>query len=396
MASLDENLDSRPLAGVRVLDLTRLLPGPLASLALADMGATVDKLEDPGAGDYLRHMPPSRDGLNGAFVTLNRDKRGGILDLKHPLGPPTLLRLCRAYDVLIESFRPGVLARLGLSHQTLCEANSRLIVCAITGYGQTGPLAHRAGHDLNYLARAGVLGVTGPSGGPPSVSGAQIADVAGGALWAVSAISAALYARERTGKGRVIDIAMSEGALPVAAFALSGVLAADDRTPRGEGYLDGGLAPYRCYQTSDGGYVALAALEPKFWLQFCSEVSIEPSMEALVPGPHQVALIARLEALFATRTRDAWAAVGAQRDCCLEPVLRPDELTRDAHLSARSVFFERDGQVLFRTPLASLDGELAHGTSAPRAGQDTREIWADAGFSAAEIDTLLQDGVVSE
>src|SRR5580704_6915913 len=198
-----------PLAGIRVLDLSRLLPGPFASLVLADLGARVDKIEDPAGGDYLRAMPPLRGDTSSMFLALNRNKRSACLDLKMERGRAALLKLTARYDVLLEQFRPGVLDRLGLGHRTLLETNPRLIVCALTGYGQDGPLANRAGHDLNYLARAGVLGMQGPAGAPPQPPGFQLADVGGG-LWCVVAILAALRERDRTGKGSVIDVAMSE------------------------------------------------------------------------------------------------------------------------------------------------------------------------------------------
>jgi crotonobetainyl-CoA:carnitine CoA-transferase CaiB-like acyl-CoA transferase len=386
-------MSSRPLEGVRVLDLTRLLPGPLATLALADLGARVDKLEDPGPGDYLRHMPPQRDGTNGAFIALNRDKRAGVLDLKNAEGARAFVRLVRAYDVLIESFRPGVLARLGLGHEVLLQSNPRLIVCAITGYGQNGPLADRAGHDINYLARAGVLGVTGPSGQAPSVFGAQVADVAGGSLWAVSAILAALYARERTGKGRVLDISICEGSIPLAAFAYGSVIAEGKPPPRGEHFLDGGIAPYNTYRTSDGKFVALGALEPKFWTRFCRAVGLEVSMDDLVPGPHQRALREKVAAVIASKTRDEWAAIGAAHDCCLEPILTPEELAADLQHRVRGVFFSHEGVEYFRTPLADRTGPIATHAARSR-GEDTECILRDAGFSADEILALKRAGAL--
>jgi alpha-methylacyl-CoA racemase len=382
---------SRPLEGVRVLDLTRLLPGPLATLALADLGARVDKLEDPGPGDYLRHMPPQRDGTNGAFLALNRDKRAGVLDLKNPSGAAAFLRLIRAYDVVIESFRPGVLARLGLGYDALRAANPRLIVCAITGYGQDGPLVDRAGHDINYLARAGVLGVTGPADAPPALSGAQVADVAGGSLWAVSAILAALFARERTGEGRVLDVSMCEGAMPLAAFAFGSVLAEGKGPARGEHFLDGGIAPYNTYRTRDGKHVSLGALEPKFWTKFCRAVGLEASMDDLAPGPHQPALRANVAAIFAEKTRDEWAAIGAANDCCLEPVLLPEELSSDPQHRARGLFFEHGGAEYFRTPLAD---RAAPAHAARAQGADTDGILSDAGFSADEIAALRASGAL--
>jgi len=386
-------MNSRPLEGVRVLDLTRLLPGPLATLALADLGARVDKLEDPGPGDYLRHMPPQRDGTNGAFIALNRDKRAGVLDLKNAEGARAFLRLVRAYDVVIESFRPGVLARLGLGYEALRESNPRLIVCAITGYGQNGPLVERAGHDINYLARAGVLGVTGPADAPPSVFGAQVADVAGGSLWAVSAILAALFARERTGEGRVLDISMCEGAVPLAAFAFGSVIAEGKGPARGEHFLDGGIAPYNTYRTSDAKFVSLGALEPKFWTKFCRAVGLEASMDDLAPGPHQRALREKVAAIFASKTRDEWEAIGAANDCCLEPILGPEELAADPQHRARGMFFSHEGVEYFRTPLADRTGSVpAHAARAQ--GADTESILGDAGFSADEIAALKSAGAI--
>ena len=242
-----------PLAGVRVLDLSRLLPGPFASLVLADLGARVDKIEDPGAGDYLRAMPPMRGDTSSMFLALNRNKRSACLDLKMERGRAALLKLAARYDVLLEQFRPGVLDRLGLGHRTLLEANPRLIVCALTGYGQDGPLAQRAGHDLNYLARAGVLGMNGPAGAPPQVPGFQLADIGGG-LWCVAGILAALYRRNAAeasggvGEGSVIDVSMLESSMSFA-FSGFGQLFGGALAARGEGPLTGGLALYGTYGT---------------------------------------------------------------------------------------------------------------------------------------------------
>ncbi|MDB4928820.1 MAG: Alpha-methylacyl-CoA racemase [Myxococcaceae bacterium] len=387
----------RPLEGVRVLDLTRLLPGPFASLVLADLGAAVDKLEDPAPGDYLRHMPPAVDGQGAAWQALNRDKRSLVIDLKHPDGVAALREIVPRYDVLIEGFRPGVLDRLGVGHAALRALHPGLIVCAITGYGQDGPLAKRAGHDLNYLARAGVLGVTGPAGAAPAVSGAQMADVAGGALWAVVAILAALHDRARTGVGCVADVAMSEGAVPLAAFALASLVAGERPRPRGDNVLDGGIAAYSTYLTSDGGAVALGALEPKFWTAFASAVGLDASLDALVPGPHQPGLKAAVAAVIAGRTRAEWEAFARSHDCCIEPVLEPHELPADPQHQHRGVFFEAPGfggnpTLAFRTPVgAGADG--AH-TPPRAAGADTRAILREAGMDDARIDALASRGAV--
>jgi alpha-methylacyl-CoA racemase len=220
MTAASASASLRPLSGVRVLDLTRLIPGPFGSLVLADLGARVDKIEDPGAGDYLRHIAPSKAHTSVAFAALNRGKRSGIIDVKNPLGRDALLRLAGTYDVLFEQFRPGVMDRLGLGHELLRRTHPRLVVCALTGYGQNGPLRDRAGHDINYLARAGILGLQGPPDGPPQVPAFQLADVAGG-MWCAIAILAALRQRDATGEGRVCDIAMADGAAMFAVLQLS-------------------------------------------------------------------------------------------------------------------------------------------------------------------------------
>jgi crotonobetainyl-CoA:carnitine CoA-transferase CaiB-like acyl-CoA transferase len=389
-----------PLAGIRVLDLSRLLPGPLASLVLADLGAAVDKIEDAAGGDYLRVMPPQVSAKDGAaeptssvFLALNRNKRSAVVDLKKPEAKDAFLRLVRSYDVLLEQFRPGVLDRLGLSHQTLLEQNPRLVICALTGYGQTGPLAHRAGHDLNYLARGGVLGLQGPADRPPAVPGFQLADVSGG-LYAVIGIMGALMERSRTGKGQIVDVAMIETAMPFA-IAGFGLLFGGQIPARGNDALTGGIAPYQTYATKDGKAMALASLEPKFWMQFCAGIGREVDMSDLVPGPHQAALKERLRHIFAQKTREEWIAFAKERDCCLEPVLGPEEAKNDPHLVARRMFFELAspwGNIpQMRTPLTSPD--RAH-TPPPRQGEHTDTILRDAGFGDEEIANLRASGAV--
>ncbi len=385
-----------PLAGVRVLDLSRLLPGPFASLVLADLGARVDKIEDPAGGDYLRAMPPRRGDMSTMFLALNRNKRSASLDLKTELGRAALLKLVESYDVLLEQFRPGVLDRLGLGHRTLRERNPRLIVCALTGYGQDGPLAGRAGHDLNYLARAGVLGMNGPAGAAPQVPGFQLADIGGG-LWCVAGILAALHRRNATegegaGEGTVIDVSMLESSM---AFAFSGFgqLFGGPLPPRGEGPLTGGLALYGTYATLDGRYVTLGALEPKFWNAFAAGAGLKPDMGALFPGPHQAALKETLRTLFASRTRAEWEAFAREHDCCLEPVLEPDELRADEQLRARGAFFEIDspwGPIeQLRTPLTPPGA--AHAPP-PRQGEHTDAILREGGIDDATIAAMRAEG----
>lgn len=383
----------KPLDGVRVLDLSRLLPGPFASLVLADMGATVDKLEDVHGGDYLRHMPPQIDGESGMFLAINRGKQSAVIDLKHEQGRSAFLEMLGSYDVLIDQFRPGVMARLGLSHESLRQQFPRLIVCAITGYGQNGPLRDRAGHDINYLARAGILGFQGPAGAPPQPPGFQLADVSS-SLYAVIGILGALVARAKSGAGALLDISMTESAIGFASIGF-GTLLGGGESVRGEDVLTGGIAPYNTYETKDAKFVALGALEPKFWSTFCAAVNLPCEMSALMPGPHQIELKESVRSLFKTKTRDEWVAFSQQHDCCLEPVLTPSEATEDAHLRARGAFFSLAstfGSILqFSTPVSNAPGEAA---SPPKQGEHTDRIFAEAGLSSDRILALRAAGAI--
>lgn len=385
----------RPLTDIRILDLSRLLPGPFATLVLADLGAVVDKIEDTGGGDYLRHMPPLLGGQSAMFQLLNRGKRSAVLDLKKPAGREAFKRLVASYDVLFDQFRPGVLSRLGLGHDELRKLNPKLILCCLTGYGQEGPLAHRAGHDLNYLARSGILSAQGPAGGPPQVPGVQLADISGG-MWCVIGILAALAERARTGKGAVLDIAMTDGVLGFATPAIAGALAGVP-VRAGDEALSGGIAPYNTYMSKDGHAMTLASLEPKFWMSFCAGVGLEAGMEALMPGPHQAGLKARLVEIFRSKTRDEWVSFAASHDCCLEPVLSAGAMADDPLIRARRLVFDiptpRGPLPQFRTPVTPKDESF---TPPPLAGEHTRAIFRDAGFSDDEIDALVKSGAARE
>jgi crotonobetainyl-CoA:carnitine CoA-transferase CaiB-like acyl-CoA transferase len=379
--------NEKPLAGVKVLDLSRLLPAPFTTMVLADLGAQVDKLEDPKGGDFARVTPPhAADGMGVMFHWINRGKRSLVLDLKEPAGREAFLRLLPSYDVLVEGNRPGVMDRLGLGYEALREVHPRLVYCAVTGYGQDGPLRDRAGHDLNYIGRAGVLGMTGPESGPPQVPGVQMADVGGG-LFATIGILAALAARAQTGEGRFVDISMAEAAISLGLFGFSshfGGFPVDG----GKGALMGAIAPYSTYLTKDGRAVSLGALEPKFWSSFCKGTGLEESPMAQFPGPHQAEWKAKVAAIIGARTRDEWVAFNEAHDCCLEPILTPDETFEDPQHVARGVWVERPtqdgGKVrMARTPVAP----AAEGV-APRQGEHTDAILREHGFSDDEIAAL--------
>jgi len=377
-----------PLRGIKVLDLSRLLPGPFLTMVLADMGADVVKVEDPRVGDYLRAIPPGKGGLSGRFLAVNRGKRSLALDLKAPAGRDAFLKMVAHADVVVESFRPGVMDKLGVGYAALRAVNPKIVLCSISGYGQTGPYVERAGHDLNYIALAGVLAMSGPAGGAPQMPGVQIADLAGGALWGATAILGALVGRDRTGEGAHLDISMTEGALALLAAEV-GNLDCGARPTRGSETLNGGLACYGVYRTSDDRFLAVGALEPKFWIALNQAIGRPPNVSELVGD--QTKLRAALADIFATKTASEWSDLLSKHDCCVEIVTELAELPLHPLHSERGVFFEIDGgdkvgRVLqIRTPV----GMPANPSAPPRLGQHTREVLAEYGFSDADIALLV-------
>ena len=390
-------MNELPLAGVRVLDLSRLLPGPYATLVLADLGADVVKLEDPRGGDYVRWMPPLAGEQSGFFHALNRNKRSLALDLRRPEGTEALRRLVRRFDVLVESFRPGVMDRLGVGWEALSRENPRLVLCSISGYGQTGPYRDRAGHDIDYVALAGVLAVNGPPEAPVPL-GVQVADVAGGSWPAVVGILAALLRRGATGRGAHVDVAMVEGALAMLALQQAAADARGTPLRRGREMLNGGGAYYGVYRTRDERFVALGALEPKFFQAFCAAVGRPDLAERQYDGDGRGPR-AEVEAIFAERTRDEWAAFAAEHDVCVMPVLEGEEPRRDPQLAGRGNFLaiETPWEGRAMPGLASpvrLRGVEAPRRPAPQLGADGDAVLAEAGFDPAEIAALRGSGAL--
>lgn len=365
-----------PLSGIRILDLTRLLPGAFCTMLLADMGADVIKIEEPGTGDYMRWTPPLIDGQSALFNALNRNKRSVTLNLKSDEGRDLLLKLADDAAVLVEGNRPGVMNRLGVGWDVLHARNPKLVMTSITGYGQDGPFASRAGHDINYTATAGVLGLNGAAGGPPVPLSVQVADIGGGGQQAAVAILGALVGVQRGGEGRWLDVSMTDGAVSwlALAFAQAG---GGEEVRRGAQRLNGRYACYRVYACKGGGFYSVGALEPKFWAALCGALGKADLVELqFVEGAEQERAHRELEAVFATRTRDEWGRVLAQLDACCEPVLDLDEVASHPQIAARR---------LLRT-----DARL----SASRLGEHTEQVLAEVGVDARRLEELRKSGVV--
>jgi alpha-methylacyl-CoA racemase len=386
-------LDCGALANVRVLDLSWLLPGPYCSRVLADWGAEVIKIEPPGGGDAVRFMPPldPERGEGLLFCMLNRGKKSLTLNLKADEGPDILLRLVETADVLLDGFRPGVMARLGLEYERLAKVNPRLVYCSLTGYGPTGPYLDRAGHDLNYIGLSGLLDLTGPRDGPPAIPGAPVADVVG-ALWAVVGVVLALLARERTGLGQRVDASMLGGVLACLPVALTQHLGGAP-VARGASYLTGGVVSYGVYETQDGQYVTLAALEPQFWAAFCRAVGRDDLLgHQFAPAVCVEPAYEELCALFRSRPRQAWVEMLSKVDACCEPVYTLDEALASAPVQALEILV--NGHLV---PPVRLSGQAVHGHSAtevPDLGQDTDALLRELGYDHAAVSELRKRGIV--
>lgn len=392
-----------PLAGVRVLDLTRLLPGGYASQMLADLGADVLKIEEPGLGDYARTMPPFTRSVGQAFLAVNREKRSAAINLKHPQGHEALLRLVDGVDVLLESFRPGVLARLGLDYETLHARNPRLVVCSISGYGQDGPYSQRAGHDLNYIGYAGLLAHLARPGEPPVLPGAQFADIAGGSLMAVAGILAALVGRATSGEGRYVDVSMTDGALSLLPLLATRVLNGAPEPAPGEAELTGALPGYNIYETSDGRYLTVGALEPKFFENLCQRLGRPDLVARQFPrdSAERDTVVAELAAIFRTNTRDEWLAELADAEACVGPVNTIAEALGDPQLTARGMAThgsygpaEGEGDALRYTPVVS-GAPFTLRRGLPVLGADTADALTEAGYTADEIAALAEAGAIA-
>ena len=365
------------LSGITVVDLSRLLPGPYCSMVLADHGARVIAVED------LRYRS------DAFFIpAVMRNKQHMTLNLKTEAGRKIFYRLVKAADVVIEGFRPGVVHRLGVDYDTLCAINPRIVYCSITGYGQSGPLRDRAGHDVNYLAQSGVLDLIGEAGRAPCIPGVQFADIAGGSLQAVAAILLALLARRKTGRGRHVDISMTEGMLGFLTIPLF-LRQRDGRLPaRGDAMLSHRYGCYNIYETADGRYISIGAVERRFWQRLCEFLQLPQYTDLQYDESRRAEIIDRLGEIFRQKTLARWQALLQDVDVCWAPVLTAEEVVADPHF----------GQ---RPPIAAMAGELS-GSAAPEAdhgrppefGQNTADVLRELGYTQKQIRSLKDKGVV--
>lgn len=320
-----------PLRDVRIIDLTRLLPGPYATLMLADLGADVVKVEDPSSPDPVRNLPPFKDGRPVFYDHLNRGKRSMAIDLNTVSGREQFMGLVRGADVVMEQFRPGVMKAIGLDFGSLLKANPKLVVCSITGYGQNGPLSHVAGHDINYLAYTGMMDGMRGNDGQPVLPAFQVADVAGGAHMAVAAVLAALHEARNTGRGRHLDVAMTDAMFHIQTLRM----AEENATGHYMADLSGARANYGIYTCADGLHVAVGALEPKFWEAFCAKVG-RTEWSSRMLDADQAALRADVQALLLSAPRQHWLDLLLDADACVAPVLSPTEAIDHPHFAARN------------------------------------------------------------
>jgi len=388
-----------PLKGLKIIDFTTLLPGPYATMMLADLGADVLRVVSGSRPDLTEFMPPCVAGTNlsCAMATLGRGKRALALNLKDPRAVTIVLKLIENHDILIEQFRPGVMARFGLDYETLKAVKPSLIYCSLTGYGQTGPLKNRAGHDINYLARSGIMAYSGRKATGPSLTGIQIADVASGSNNAVIGVLAALVHRQQTGEGQHVDVSMTDGVIAFNALAGAAFLTDGSEVCREEGVLNGGSL-YDFYETKDGKYISFGGLEPQFFAAFCETIG-RPD---LIPGgvaPRDLDRIKEeVRAILRTKTQDEWLARFAKVDACVEPVLPLREALRDPQVEARGMIVEvglpgggRMKQI--GHPIRYSATQPEYRSAGVAAGTHTREILRELGYAESAIDAFETTGL---
>lgn len=388
------------LSGIKVLDLSRLLPGPYCTLMMADYGAEVIKVEEPEVGDYIRWRKPAINGIGARHLTINRNKKSIELNLKSEEGKEIFKKLAADADVILESFRPGVMDRLGIGYEEIANLNEGIVYCSLTGYGQTGPYSQLPGHDINFIGYSGILGLIGEKNGTPVIPGVQVADLGGGALMALSAITMALLHKERTGKGQYIDVSMLDGAITWLYAAASDYFASGTVPERGKNRLDGHFAFYNIYKTKDEKYLSIGAAEKKFWKEICELVG-KPEWIELHEGPEDVQeqLKNEMAELFMQENQQYWLDLLQTKDTCVGPIYDIDQLYTDPQIIEREMLTTMQHptagkiqQIGFPIKFSHTPGEIyAH---SPLLGEHTEELLLNLGYSRESVLHLEKSGVI--
>lgn len=390
-----------PLEGIKVLDLSTMLPGPFCTMILADFGAEVIKVEAVKGGDLFRGGVPKIEDTGGAFFQVNRNKKSITLNLKSDEGKEIFYRLAKDADVVIEQYRPGVVKKLGVDYETIRQINPKIVYCSLSGYGQTGPYRLLSGHDLNYISYAGILGLTARKGQTPTIPGVQIADIGGGALYATIGIMLALMGVKQNGVGQYVDTSMMDGAiswLPVLAtdYFVKGV------SPKpAEGILIGQNACYEVYETSDGRYISIGAIEPHLWANFCDKIGKEEFKAWQRDLSKQDEMFAYLRDLFKSKTQAEWIEELTGVDCCWAPVLNLEEVFHDPHAIARDMVFEMEdpqgkyGKVKeIGSAIKLSETPARRELFPPRKGEHNSEYLKQIGYTDEEIAAFAANGVI--
>lgn len=387
------------LLGLKVIDLTRLLPGPLATMLMGDMGAEIIKIELPNAPDYARNFPPHKNGESMAFLAFNHSKQSLALDYQREEGKQILLDLVREADIFIEQFRPTYLAKIGLGYEDLRKINPKIIYVSLTGYGQTGKYKDLAGHDLNYIGFAGLL--AGNRFSAPQMPTVQMADIAGGSYMAVIGCLAALYARERTGEGQWVDVAMLDGAMPLAINTLSWYWTVGKPQAREQGFLSGGMINYGIFPCKDGKFIALGTLEVKFWQKFCILIRKEEWTNRMIAPDNATFELWKneLTAVFQTQDSDYWVGIGTENDLLITPIYEADEVEKDEHIRARNMVVEVEHQKAGKiknmgAPIKFSATPAQVFRPSPLLGEDSEDILREMGISETAIRELQNKGII--
>ena len=387
------------LEGIKILDLTRLLPGPYCSMLLADLGAEVLKIEEPSQGDTMRLREPFLKKESMQYLILNRNKRSLTLNLKIPKAKEIFYKLVATNDVILESFRPGVVQRLGIGYESVKKINPRIVYCSITGYGQDGPYRDVPGHDINYLGISGILSMTGEKDGPPIVPGLPIADVGGG-LFAAFAILAGIMARDRTGRGQYIDMSMLDGLVSFLTLYAANYFGTGKPPLRGE-FRQSGIYPfYNIYKTKDGKYLTLGCSEPHLWANLCKALEREDLIEyQFDEGEKREEAFQFLRKTFRTRPRDEWIEILRKADVCVAPVNDLSEVFADPHVLYRNMLKEVEHPIEGRIkqlgfPWKFSDTPCQIKTPPPALGEQTEEVLRNLGYSKDDINSFRKDGIL--